>query len=294
MKLYRPEYHAWHQMRQRCNNPRCASYKDYGARGIRIAPYWLGKDGYATFLRDLGPRPTVNHSLERLDVNSGYHRQNCVWALRSAQASNTRATRWITLHGERRTFKQWADHYGLRDSLVHTRINLLGWDVEKAFTTPVARTDQATGRYPEDCALRGARQRCHNPAHPQYANYGGRGIVVCAAWRGRGGLAQFIRDLGKHPGPGFSLERIDVNKGYQPDNCRWATRQEQLDNRRCTRTLAHEGRTLTYAAWSRHTGIDEQVIRARLARGWPVAKTLTQTPLQKRRAVAKCASARSC
>jgi hypothetical protein len=75
------------------------------------------------------------------------------------------------------------------------------------------------------------KQRCLNPNHPHYSDYGGRGIQICARWMD---FANFLADVGKRP-PKTSLERIDVNKGYDPANCRWATQKEQIANRRVRR-----------------------------------------------------------
>ena len=85
-------------------------------------------------------------------------------------------------------------------------------------------------RTPEYRAYQSMLQRCYNPKASGYGSYGGRGIEVCAYWRE--GFENFFRDMGIRPSVGHSLDRIDVEKGYGPFNCRWATRQEQAVNRR--------------------------------------------------------------
>jgi hypothetical protein len=78
----------------------------------------------------------------------------------------------------------------------------------------------------------GIKQRCHNPAHPSYRNYGGRGIVMCEAWRAD--FTAFSCHIGVPPTPEHSIERIDNDRGYEPGNVKWATRSEQARNRRNT------------------------------------------------------------
>ena len=76
------------------------------------------------------------------------------------------------------------------------------------------------------------RQRCNNERHQNYANYGGRGIRVCARWNAsKTGFAAFVSDMGKRP-EGCTLDRIDNDLGYEPGNCRWSTRQTQEANKR--------------------------------------------------------------
>lgn len=84
--------------------------------------------------------------------------------------------------------------------------------------------------HPELDVLTSAIQRCHNPNDKSYANYGGRGIEVCREWREDN--LNFLLDMGRRPSAAHTLERVDNSQGYNPINCKWATRQEQNCNRR--------------------------------------------------------------
>lgn len=119
---------------------------------------------------------------------------------------------------------------------------------------------------PEYIAWSSAKQRCENPRQRFYALYGGRGIRVCQRWQD---FANFLADMGPHPGKGYSLDRLDNERGYEPGNCRWATSQQQRLNQRTRVTLLTiEGRTECVDEWARIAGVGHTTIRHRLARGW--------------------------
>lgn len=96
----------------------------------------------------------------------------------------------------------------------------------------------------------GMRDRCNCPNNSSYPRYGGRGITICERWDS---FEAFLSDMGEAP-PGNSIERIDNNKGYCPENCRWATKKEQALNRRTTRWVTAHGRTLPLKQWAELTG----------------------------------------
>lgn len=125
---------------------------------------------------------------------------------------------------------------------------------------------------PEYIVWAGMIARCENPSHRSYADYGGRGIRVCAKWRES--FPAFLTDMGKRPGSRYSVERIDNDGNYEPENCRWATDIEQANHRRGNRIIEHDGESLTLAEWSRKLGISYGVIQSRLDRGWPASRAL--------------------
>lgn len=124
-------------------------------------------------------------------------------------------------------------------------------------------------------------QRCENPAKKSYPRYGGRGIRVCERWRV---FENFLADMGEAP-EGFSLDRIDNDGNYEPQNCRWASTAEQNRNRSITRRITAFGKTQCLAEWAREVGINEDALRFRLKRGLPpeVAFTMPITPPGERR-----------
>jgi hypothetical protein len=97
--------------------------------------------------------------------------------------------------------------------------------------------------------------RCYAKKSPDYKNYGGRGIDVCHQWHGESGFYKFINDVGLRPSKEYSLDRIDVNKGYYPENVKWATNIEQANNRRNTKRYLLNGENLTISEISRKLNI---------------------------------------
>lgn len=105
------------------------------------------------------------------------------------------------------------------------------------------------------------RKRCNNPKDIRFKHYGGRGIKVCERWNK---FENFLSDMGM-PEEGMTIDRIDNNGDYTKENCRWATKQQQSDNRRTGVKLTHNGVTLSIAGWSKALGISVTTFRDRMA-----------------------------
>ena len=120
-------------------------------------------------------------------------------------------------------------------------------------------------------------ERCNTPTSKDYPRYGARGIVVCDRWRDD--FNAFFNDMGERP-EGASLDRIDVNAGYDPNNCRWATPKEQARNRRSGRMIEFRGQVKCLAQWADDLGIERKALAMRL-RVHPVEVAFT-TPYQPR------------
>lgn len=124
------------------------------------------------------------------------------------------------------------------------------------------------------------RSRCNNPKATGYENYGGRGIKVCERW---GKFVNFLADMGPKPTPRHSIEREDNEKGYSPENCRWATRIEQRANQRENhRMVTFQGARMPAFAAADLAGLPRQSVYCRLSIGWDDERALTQ-PLRPRR-----------
>ena len=107
--------------------------------------------------------------------------------------------------------------------------------------------------------------RCYNSRSVFFSHYGARGIAACERWRHD--FAAFLADMGPRPSPKHSLDRIDNDGGYEPGNCRWATRSEQARNKRNTQFITAYGVTLPIAEWAEATGINLGTLRSRIRRG---------------------------
>lgn len=112
-----PEYRTWQMMKNRCNNPKARGYAYYGGRGIGVCPEWAAS--FETFLTDMGRRPTPSHSLDRIDADGSYSKNNCRWATRLEQARNRSYTRPISWCGQTMKSWEWAERLGVTMHTIH-------------------------------------------------------------------------------------------------------------------------------------------------------------------------------
>lgn len=146
-----------------------------------------------------------------------------------------------------------------------------------------ANRSRENGRHTREYkAYRGMLERCYDARSSEYRRYGGRGIGVCDAWRDS--FDVFVRDAGLCPGAGYSIDRIDNERGYEPGNVRWATAKEQARNTRRNRVLEVDGRAQCVAAWAEELGVAPQMIFKRLAMGWSERDAVLLPPGAKRAA----------
>jgi hypothetical protein len=117
------------------------------------------------------------------------------------------------------------------------------------------------------------RQRCQKLDD---GRYGGRGIQVNSRWLGKTGFANFLSDMGERPSAAHSLERIDNNGDYEPENCRWATADEQSRNKRNNIWITIDGETMTAKDWARRKGINYYTLMKRIYHGWDPIEAVTR------------------
>lgn len=121
-------------MKRRCADPNHHAYAAYGGRGIRVCEQWLRS--FSTFLRDVGKRPSPEHSLERRDNEHGYGPDNCYWATPREQANNRRNTRYVEVDGEQVPLGILAARHGLNTETLGSRLRR-GWTLQKALEVPL-------------------------------------------------------------------------------------------------------------------------------------------------------------
>lgn len=125
----------------------------------------------------------------------------------------------------------------------------------------------------------GMKQRCSDKSTGRTRRlYYDKGICVCDRWMD---FVNFVDDMGL-PMKSMTIDRINGNGNYEPENCRWATKKEQANNTTANHQLSFDGKTMNIAQWSDQVGIKQNTIVYRLVRGWPVEKALTK-PIQQRR-----------
>lgn len=124
------EYMAWDSMKRRCFSKKHPKYKHYGARGVSVCKRWMC---FSKFLKDMGRKPTKEHSLDRIDVNGGYEPSNCRWATNTEQQRNRRDNVYVVFNGERMVLGDFAKIVGRPVQSVGKRLRLFNETPEEIF-----------------------------------------------------------------------------------------------------------------------------------------------------------------
>lgn len=135
-----PEYRSWCHMIDRCCNPRCTDYQNWGGRGITICDEWRGN--FVFFYEHIGPRPSEAHTVDRIDNERGYEPGNVRWATRKEQARNMRVNTLLELDGKVLPIAAWAETLGINPRTLMTRL-VRGWGTERALTQAVKKVGQS-------------------------------------------------------------------------------------------------------------------------------------------------------
>jgi hypothetical protein len=130
-----PEHLTWKRIRQRCLSRLSPDYADYGGRGIAICQRW---SAFENFLADMGPRPSPEHSIDRIDNDGNYEPSNCRWATIHEQARNRRNNRYVEVCGERMLLCVALERFGIADDTYRKRLRL-GWSEDRALSAPIRR-----------------------------------------------------------------------------------------------------------------------------------------------------------
>ena len=132
-----PEYRVWASMKDRCYNPKNPHYQRYGGRGIKVEDVrW--RTSFADFFSDMGRCPSPQHSLDRIDNNRGYCRENCRYTTKNVQRRNSRNIIQVNIDGKIVCLKDACVLRGVSYGLIKDRVIRYGWTIEKALATPKA------------------------------------------------------------------------------------------------------------------------------------------------------------
>lgn len=137
-----PGRYCWQSMRQRCYYAKDPHFHNYGGRGIIVCEEW--RQSFDTFIRDMGPRPTPLHTIERMDNDGPYCPDNCRWATDKEQSNNRRNNFRVTFRGITRTLTQWAEELGVKHGCLAYRLR--HWDLERAMTAPINEVKSRSSR----------------------------------------------------------------------------------------------------------------------------------------------------
>lgn len=133
---HKPLYLVWYGMKRRCYDAASKSYHLYGGRGVKVCDRWMN---FESFCEDVSPRPSPLHKLDRIDNDGNYEPSNVRWATQADQLRNQKRNRMLTYMWQTLCLTDWAALVGMGKCTLRSRLLLLGWDLEKALTTPVRR-----------------------------------------------------------------------------------------------------------------------------------------------------------
>ena len=242
------------------------------------------------FITYKGKTQNMKQWSEELDISySALANRLCIkhWSIEKAFETPMNARHHlITYNNKTQNLTEWCKELQISRKTVSERLNKLHWSIDEAFSGQ--RNKIKIGYTKLYKILRDMKQRCYNPNRKDYKWYGGRGIKVCDEWScseiaygstSKGAIAFKQWALNNGYKEGLTIDRIDSNKGYSPENCRWITIQEQQKNKSNNRLITYKGKTQTLLDWSRELGMWHGTIRHRLYKlHWTVEEAF-ETPV---------------
>lgn len=130
-------YSVWSNIKQRCYNPNASGYENYGGRGIKVCSRW--KNSFENFYYDMGKRPSKNHSIDRVNNNGDYSKENCRWATKKQQNRNSRHCKKITFNNQTLTLSEWAEKTGIKLPTLNYRFYVAKWNIKDVLTKKVKK-----------------------------------------------------------------------------------------------------------------------------------------------------------
>lgn len=226
-------YKIHYEIMRRCYNPKSIMWKHYGNIGISVCDEWHDKEVFVAWAISNGWIKGLK--VDRIDSSKNYCPENCIIGEKNVKNPNG------------------------KNQLIQKSIKLHNSLREKC------KINGKTSSDPLYHSFYSMHARCEKESHASYKNYGGRGIKVCDEWSGKDSFYNFkLWAINSGWKECFTLDRIDNNKGYSPDNCRWATKLEQSRNRRSNLTVIYKGESMLLIDLVRKTGISNSRIRKKI------------------------------
>lgn len=272
-------YTTYMDMVRRCYTIESEAYKDYGQRGITVYDRWLGDGGLSNFIEDMNPRPE-GYSLDRIDNEGNYCKENCRWATKKEQSNNTRFSVKIEHEGQIKTISEWSRIKEIHPATIGARFKA-GKRGDALFIKPKNRFPSNNAEIRLKGIWTGVKERCYKAYSKAYKNYGGRGIKVCEEWLNNF-TAFYTWALNNGYRVDLTLDRIDNNGDYCPGNCKWISLGEQQKNRRDTVFLTYKGKTMILKDWADKLEVLPSTITGRIRRGLPEDMVFHKGKLQGR------------
>lgn len=228
---------------KRCYDTKSILYKTFGAKSITVCDEWHDRQKFREWSMANGYNKGLR--LLRHDTSKGYSPENCEWGEGSKKRCTSKSARVKKLKEHRVKMKDIA---GITDNYGKSRIYHI---------------------------YHGMIQRCFNENDHHYANYGNRGISVCDEWLGKDGFFYFYKwAMNNGYNDSLSIDRIDNNAGYSPNNCRWTIQKVQANNRRNSKRYPFNGKEMTVREIGEINNVNPERLRYRLNKGMSVGDAI--------------------